>query len=139
MARVKRYTYMRARTFVAVALAVSLGSVASAQPQNRCTRETLSVRGTPLTAAYCITGIGTAAAGHDLPVQVAETYSTPRGSMSRNATLTFISGMEASRVIQDVPLDRLGMEGTLHLTLVLRGGLVHVESAMLTPGAITIK
>jgi hypothetical protein len=54
-------------------------------------------------------------------------------------TLQFISGEEASRVIQDVPLDKVGLQGTLHLTLVLRGGAVRVDSAMLTPGAITIK
>jgi hypothetical protein len=130
---------MQRTTFLATALALSLGSAASAQSGDRCTRETLSVRGTPLTAAYCVRSVGPATSGRDLPVQVSETYSTAHSSMSQEATLRFIAGEEASRVIQDVALDRLGLEGTLHLTLVLHGSQVRIDSAMLTPGAITIK
>jgi hypothetical protein len=130
---------MQRRTFMATALAISLGSPASAQPAGRCTHETLMVRGTPVTAAYCVGEIGAAAPGRDLPVRVAETFSTPRASFSQEATLRFIAGEEASRVIEDVALERLGIEGTLHLTLLLRGQAVHVDGAMLTPGAITIK
>jgi hypothetical protein len=74
-----------------------------------------------------------------MPVKVSETYSTPRGSFTQDATLRFIAGEEASRVIEDVALERLGLEGTLHLTLILRGAQVRIDSAMLTPGAITIK
>jgi hypothetical protein len=70
---------------------------------------------------------------------VAETFSTARGSFTQEVTLRFIAGEEASRVIEDVGLERLGLQGTLHMTLLLRSGAVHVESAMLTPGAITIK
>jgi hypothetical protein len=77
--------------------------------------------------------------GRDLPVQVLETFSTPRGAFSQQATLRFIAGEPASRVIEDVDLGRLGLQGTLHLTLLLRSGAVAVEGAMLTPGAITIK
>lgn len=121
------------------ALAISLGSSASAQPSSRCTREILMVRGTAVTAAYCVTSLGPAAAGRDLPVRVTETFSTSRGSFEQEAILRFIAGEEASRVIEDVALERLNMEGTLHLTLLLHGGLVHIEGAMLTPGAITIK
>jgi len=124
---------------MATALAISLGSSASAQPTSRCTREILMVRGTPVTAAYCVTVVGAAAPGRDLPVRVTETFSTPHNSFVQEAVLRFIAGEEASRVIEDVALERLNMEGTLHLTLLLHGGLVHVEGAMLTPGAITIK
>jgi hypothetical protein len=127
------------RLLMATVLAASLGSSAWAQPSGRCTRETLVVRGTPVTAAYCVSEIGAAKPGRDLPVRVAETFSTGRGAFNQDATLRFIAGEEASRVIEDVALERLGLEGTLHLTLVLRGGAVHVEGAMLTPGAITIK
>lgn len=130
---------MQRRTLMAAALAISLGSSASAQPTSRCTRETLMVRGTPLTASYCVSAVGAAAAGRDLPVRVSETYSTPHASFSQDATLRFIAGEDASRVIEDVALERLGMEGTLHLTLLLRGSLIRVEGAILTPGAITIK
>ena len=128
----------------AAALALSVGAVmlapsALAQPAGRCTRETLTVRGMPLTANYCVTQLGPSTPGRDLPVRVTETYSTPRGSYTLESTLRFIAGEESSRVIEDLPLERVGLQGTLHLTLVLRGGLVRVDSAMLTPGAVTIK
>jgi hypothetical protein len=124
---------------LATALAFSLGTSAQAQPAGRCTRETLNVQGTPLTAVYCVVGSGAAAPGRDLPVRVNESYSTPHASWTQEVTLQFISGEESSRVIHDLPLDKVGLQGTLHLTLLLRGGSIHVDSAMLTPGAVTIK
>lgn len=124
---------------LAAAPAVLLSLTRQAQAQSRCTRETLSVRGTPLTAAYCVTGIGTASPGNDLPVHVSEEYSTGHGSWSQAKTLQFIAGEPVSRVIEDLPLEKVGLQGTLHLTLALHGGEVRIDSAMLTPGAITVK
>jgi len=129
---------MYSRTALTLLLALSVGSAASAQT-GRCTRETLPIKGTPLTASYCVASEASAPAGHDLPVQVVATYATPHGSFTQQSTLQFIAGESASRVIEDVALTRVGLDGTLHLTLVYRGGLVHVESALLTPGAITVK
>lgn len=119
-------------------VATAIFAVASAQPAGKCTHETLSVKSTPVTIGYCVTAQGNEA-GPDLPVTVQATYSSPHGSFSQPATLRFVKGVDSSRVIEDVSLDRLGIEGTLHLTLVLRGGVVRIETAMLTPGAITIK
>ncbi|HZZ65496.1 MAG TPA: hypothetical protein VFE17_08360, partial [Candidatus Baltobacteraceae bacterium] len=113
---------MERRTLLATALALSLGSGASAQPAGRCTHETLRVRGTPVTAAYCVTAMAAGRPGRDLPVQVLETFSTPRAAFSQQATLRFIAGEPASRVIEDVDLGRLRLQGTLHLTLLLRSG-----------------
>ena len=129
---------MYRRSSLTLLLALCTVSAASAQT-GRCTRETLPIKGTPLTASYCVSGEASAPAGHDLPVQVVATYATPRGSFTQQSTLQFIAGESASRVIEDVALSRVGLDGTLHLTLVYRGGLVHVESALLTPGAITVK
>jgi hypothetical protein len=112
---------------------------AAAAQGSRCTRETLSVKGVPLTASYCISSETTAATAHDISVAVAESYVTARGSLSQQNTLQFISGENASRFIEDVPLTRLGLEGVLHVTLVYRGGTIRIESALLTPGAIAIK
>lgn len=137
---------MNRRIVLATALALSLPVVvfslaqrAGAQPESRCTRETLNVRGTPLTASYCVEGMGSAAPGRDLPVRVSQSYSTAHGSWSEDTTLSFIAGEDSSRVIQDLALDHVGLQGTLHLTLLLHGGTVRIDSAMLTPGAITIK
>jgi hypothetical protein len=42
--------------------------------------------------------------------------------------------------VHTVALDEAGLTGqTLHLTLVYTSGLVRVDGALLTPGAITIK
>jgi hypothetical protein len=131
---------MKPRRAAAVAIfALALPAYANAQPAARCTRETLNVQGTAVTAAYCVAGVGAVTPAHDVPVRVTETYSSPRGSYSGDAVLRFIAGEPDSRVIHDVPLARLGLTGTLHLTLLWRAGLVRVDSAMLTPGAITIK
>jgi hypothetical protein len=130
---------MDSRIALVAVLALSIGTSAQAQSAGRCTRETLSVRGTPLTVSYCVTRVADAAPGRDLPVEVAENFSTPRGAWSQQTTLRFIAGEEASRVIEDLPLSRVGLAGVLHMTLLLRGGSVHVDSAMLTPGAVSIK
>lgn len=122
---------------LAAFLAVVLGQAASAQTGSHCTREILSVKGTPVTIGYCV--VGTQGNGGERTVQVAETYSSPRGQFSQTSPLGFIDGDQPSRVIEDVALSQLGITGTLHLTLVMRGGAVHIEAAMLTPGAITIK
>ena len=126
------------KAILTLALVLSVSAVAGAQ-SSRCTRETLPVRGTTLTAGYCVTAEASAPAGHDLAVHVSESYATPRSSFTQLSTLQFIAGESSSRVIEDVALAKLGLEGTLHLTLVYRGGLVRVESAVLTPGPITIK
>lgn len=130
---------MNRRVALVVVLALSIGTSARAQPADRCTREILKVQGTPLTVSYCVTRVAAAAAGHDLPVDVAESFSTPHGSWSQQTTLRFIAGEEASRVIEDLPLSRVGLAGTLHMTLLLHRGSVRVDSAMLTPGAVSIK
>jgi hypothetical protein len=127
------------RLLVTAILVFSLGTAAIAQPAGHCTRETLTVRGTPVTASYCVDSSAPGQSGHETAVAVTETYAAPHGSFTGNSTLHFIAGLDPSRVIEDVALDRLGLTGTLHLTLVLRNGLIHIESAMLTPGAITIK
>lgn len=133
----------RLRTVVVLAVAVSLTLAAAesarAQRLGRCTHETLMVQGLPVTAQYCVVSEGRARRGSELPVSVMETFSTPRGSFSKPVAFVFIAGEPISRVMEDVPLQRLGLPGVLHLSLAHRRGAVRIEGAMLTPGAITIK
>lgn len=129
---------MKIHAPLAAVLAASLGGNALAQPASHCSRETLMVKGTPVVASICVTQAGPAS-GHDLPVRVDQTFSGPKGSVSMQSTLRFIAGESDSRVLEDVPLDRLGLDGTLHLTLLLRSGGVRIDAAMLTPGAVTVK
>ncbi len=104
-----------------------------------CTQETLDVRGTPVTIGYCISGAARSAGGDEIVVPTVASYGAPGGSFSRARQLHFVAGEGVSRVIENLELARLGLTGTLHLTLAYSGGLVHVEGALLTPGAITIK
>lgn len=104
-----------------------------------CTQETLNVRGTPVTIGYCISGAARSAGGDEIVVPTVASYGAPTGSFSRTRRLHFVAGEGVSRVIENLDLGKLGLTGTLHLTLAYSGGLIHVEGALLTPGAITIK
>jgi hypothetical protein len=117
---------------LAAFLLLLLGAPAGAQG-GRCTREVLSIKGTPVTVGYCVV------ASRGDAVEVSESYHSPKGSFSQTSPLAFIPGDDPSRVIEDVSLAQLGLSGTLHLTLVMHAGAVHIEAAILTPGAITIK
>lgn len=128
------------RTMKRLALTLALAAIPMAAPaqSGNCTKETLPVRGTPVTVSYCVSG-SHKAPGSELLVTVAATYSAPGGSFSDSPVLHFIAGEGPSRVIEDVDLAKVGSSGTLHLTLIYKGNQVAIESALLTPGAITIK
>ncbi|MBC5815175.1 MAG: hypothetical protein GIW97_01405 [Candidatus Eremiobacteraeota bacterium] len=115
-------------------LILLLGARAGAQ-DGRCTREVLTIKGTPVTVSYCVLHPET---GREATT-VSESFSSPKGSFTQTSPLAFIPGDDPSRVIEDVSLSQLGLSGTLHLTLVMHAGAVHIEAAILTPGAITIK
>ena len=104
-----------------------------------CTQETLTIEGTPVTIGYCVSGTPRPTGSEEVVVPVAATYSAPHGSVRRAIELHFIAGESVSRVIETLDLSALGLAGTLHLTLAYSRGLVQVEGALLTPGAITIK
>jgi hypothetical protein len=122
------------------ALAVALAAIAirvtlAATP---CTQETLTVEGTPLTVAYCVSGRPHPNGSEEI-VPVSATYSSAGGTLRRSAELHFLAEEGVSRVLESLDLTKLGLTGTLHMTLAYSGGLVRLEGALLTPGAITIK
>lgn len=134
----KRSMDMYARAALCAAtFCTALALPVSAQP-GRCTREVLHVQGTPATVTLCVVSSGPAA-GHDMPVTVGVTLTAPRGSFSRTDTLHFLAYQPDPRVNDDVPLASLGIPGTLHMTLMLHGGLVHIDAAMKMPGAVWLK
>lgn len=104
-----------------------------------CTFETLSVKGAPIGIGYCVTAATRPTGAQEIIVPVVATFSTPSRSVRRVSELHFLAGEGVSRVIESLDLSELGLAGTLHLTLAYAGGLVRVEGALLTPGAITIK
>jgi hypothetical protein len=127
------------RSLVLAALATAaLALPAGAQPPD-CSRETLDVRGSPVTIQYCLTGTPHETAAGELIVPVAADYSAPTGSYRSALELHFVAEEGVSRVLQSLDLSKLGLSGTLHLTLAYVHGTVRVDGALLTPGAITIK
>ena len=132
---------MRAMNVARSALALLLAAVspAVASAQSHCTQETLDVRGTPVTIGYCVAGPARAGSGEELMVPVAATYASAAGSFSRAGELRFVAGERVSRVLENVDLHPVGVPGTLHLTLAYAGGVVRIEGAILTPGAVTVK
>lgn len=131
------------RTFILIAAAaistVSAASTARGATAPQCTSETLGVQGTPVTIAYCVTGPPRSTGTQEIVVPVIGTFSATGRSVSNTGELHFLSGERVSRVLQSLDLTTLGLQGTLHLTLAYAQGLVRVEGALLTPGAITIK
>ena len=128
-----------ARILFCVTLTLALTSLTLAAPPESCTHETLHVKNTPVSITYCAPPIRAEAAGRTVALPLRESFSSPKGAFSQTSNLEFLAGDEPSRVIEDVSLQKLGIDGTLHLTLVLRRGAVAIEGAMLTPGAITLK
>jgi hypothetical protein len=128
------------RRFMAIlAVCVVVMPAAPAAAQQHCTQETMSVKGTALTIGYCLSGAPHSDGDDEIIVPVTETYGTPSYSAALPRQLHFVAGEGASRILESIALSKVGMTGVLHLTLVYTGGLVHVEGALLTPGAITIK
>jgi hypothetical protein len=68
-----------------------------------------------------------------------ETFSSGGESFSRSLPVEFVDGTELSRTIDDIPLDKLGIAKTLHLTIGYRPGTVRLEHALLVPGAIPLR
>jgi hypothetical protein len=139
LAEPKRFTIVDGRPLAALAflLAIRPAAVAAAAPG--CTQETLNVRGTPVTIAYCVSGAPRSTDADEIIVPVVASYGAPGASFTRTSDMHFVAGEGVSRVIESLDLSRLGMSGTLHLTLAYADGRVRIDGALLTPGAITIK
>jgi hypothetical protein len=131
---------MRIRFGAAALLAAASALPVAAGAQQHCSQETLSVRGTPVTIGYCVASTPKSGAGEEILIPVQASYAAPGGSFAKAEDLRFISGESSSRVVENLRLTQLGLGAqTLHLTLVYAGGVVRIEGALLTPGAITVK
>jgi len=133
---------MRARLTGVLTLALALsGLPAAAQPEG-CSVDTLRVDDVPLEVSLCV---ATPAEGRRrdeggaVNVGVTERFTARGESFSRAVALEFMAGGQSSRSMDDVSLQKLGFERTLHLTILYRQGHVRLEHAMLLPGAVTLK
>ncbi|GAC1355555.1 MAG: hypothetical protein NVSMB31_16000 [Vulcanimicrobiaceae bacterium] len=130
---------MCARSLLCAILTLMLSRLSFAAPVTNCTHETLKVKNTPIHITYCAPPVRADASGRTVILALRESFSSRKGAFAQTSNLEFLAGDEPSRVIEDVALEKLGLDVTLHLTLVLRRGAVAIEGAILTPGAITLK
>lgn len=131
-----------ARGVLAATLVTILAAPAFGQQTDACSRDPLTVDGTTVGVTLCVSGAParkTKGEGRPVSVTIVETFSTGKAAFSRTSSFDFLDQSEASRTIDDVPLDRLGIGKTLHLTIVYRAGAVRLEHAMLVPGAVDLK
>ncbi len=119
-------------------LLLLIASPSAASGQAPCSHETLSVLGTPVAVGYCVEASKPAGAG-EVALIVAASYAGGGHTIARTTTMRFLTAEGPSRLLESIDLAPLGITGTLHLTLVYAGGLVRVESALLTPGAVIVK
>lgn len=112
---------------------LTLAAGAPAQTGDRCTHESFSVEGTPVTATFC------AALPTAQHVVVTETFERGGQSFSRPLTIDLVAGATATRSVDTVPLTALGSNKQLHLTIAYQGGIATLEHALLLPGAVVLK
>lgn len=123
------------RALLLLVLVLTAGGAASAA--ENCSRETVAVRGTPVTIVLCV--LAASSAGNVTTIALDGHYEAKQSSFDQRASIRFITGEGPARALQSVDLSRLGIPGVLHMTLVYSGNAVSMEHALLTPGAITIK
>ena len=130
------------RALLTVMLALAWSGSAAAQTAN-CSRDTLTIDGTPVDVTLCVpppeTGRKGKGEGRPVSIQVSETFSAGGTSFTRSTALDFLERRETSRTIDDVPLQKLGISKSLHLTIGYRAGSVLLEHALLIPGAVPLK
>jgi hypothetical protein len=127
-----------------LAFLLGLGAVAAgtafADAADVCSHDTLSVDGTAVAVLICATEPAKPVpSGKTASLPVTESLSTKDQSFGRTTTLDFLGGEELSRTIDNVPLAKLGIPKTLHLTLAHKAGSLALEHALLIPGAVTLK
>jgi hypothetical protein len=138
---------MHTRAWAALALA-SFGSYAgpaSAAPLDPCSSDTFVIDGTTLLVRVCAREpSATARMGgkpHAAPPSdVAETFSAgARTPLVRSVPYERLPDEETARTLDDVPLQALGIDRTLHVVLAVRNGTARLEHALLVPGALSLK
>jgi len=124
-----------------LALATTLVSAAPSPPPSVCSNDVFTIGDRAVSVALCVpvTEPKRSADGKRYVVTVSETISSRGASFNRDVALDFLAGADVSRTLDDVPLDKLGIAGTLHLTIGYRPGSIALEHALLIPGAKALK
>jgi len=123
-----------ALAFACMATPARAGAAAPA-----CSSDTFAIDGTALAVEVCAPG-GPAAG---TKVTLVERFTVKgQAPLERTLVVDVLAKAGTSRAIDDVPLAKLGIERTLHMTVVYKPGQAPsagLEHALLVPGAIALK
>ncbi len=124
-----------------LALATGLVSAAPSPAPSVCSNDVFTIDDRPVNVALCVpeSAPRRSADGKRLIVTVSETVSSRGATFNRDVSLDFLAGTDLSRTLDDVPLDKVGIGGTLHLTIGYRPSVIRLEHALLIPGAKALK
>jgi len=124
-----------------LALTTTLVAAAPSPRPNVCSNDTFTIGERTVSVTLCVpdTPPKRSADGRRFIVTITESLSSPGVTFDREETLDFLAGTELARTLDDVPLDKLGIAGTLHLTIAYRPGTIRLEHALLIPGAKALK
>lgn len=129
-----------------LAFALLIGATASSAAAASCSTDTFTIDGSAVTLEICLAVAPDPAVGRHgsalkaAPAVLDETFSVKgQPPLARALPLDAVPSDEPSRTIDDAPLQKLGIARTLHLTIVVRSSGVHLEHALLVPGALTLK
>lgn len=111
---------------------------ASAQGSG-CSHDLLHVAGAAVSVTLCPGAERSAVPGNTEKIPLTGTFASGGKTFSRTVTLEFMKRHEASRSLDDVSLEPLGISKTLHLTIAYQAGTVRLDHALLIPGAVTLK
>jgi hypothetical protein len=122
------------------------GALAAASPvpalrgAESCSNDSFAIDGKTVSVQVCApSDAPVPEKGKRATVPLRETVSGAGASFVHETALTYHPGSEPSRTIDDVPLDKLGMAKSLHLTIGYRPGSVTLEHVLLVPGAVPLK
>jgi hypothetical protein len=125
-----------ARFAVALAAAALSASSARAASAGACSNDTFAMTGGPVTVEVCPPQ-NPAGSGK---LTLEESFSVKgQAPLVREITVDLLPGSDSSRAIDDVGLQKLGIERSLHLTILYKAGSARLEHALLVPGAIVLK
>jgi hypothetical protein len=124
----------------ALAATPSAPAAAPAGVVEVCSNDAFTVDGHALAIQLCAPSAAPRAEkGKRTMLIVRETLSSGGVTFVHSATFAYTEGSEMSRTLDDVPLDRLGIPKTVHLTIGYTPGSVKLEHVLLVPGAVPLK
>ena len=121
-------------------LTLALAVVSPAPAQETCSSDTFSIDGRSVDVSVCgPTSVPKPTKGQP-SIQLRETVGVRGGvPLVREVALATLPDEGLAHTIDDVPLQKLGIERTLHVTLAYKPGTVRLEHALLIPGAVVLK